>query len=55
MRAAASRTIGGDDMVFAPREWKTSPPFPELDRLEAGAPLDHPLFPVIWSRPLDAP
>lgn len=54
-RRVLSLRFVGDDMVFAPREWKTSPPFPELDRLEAGAPLDHPLFPVIWSRPLDAP
>ena len=41
----------GDDMVHAPRPWITSPPFPGLDRdLAPGAPLDHPLFPVLWSR-----
>jgi ectoine hydroxylase-related dioxygenase (phytanoyl-CoA dioxygenase family) len=40
----------GDDMVHAPRRWTTSPPFPGLDdELAAGAPLDHPLFPVLWS------
>jgi ectoine hydroxylase-related dioxygenase (phytanoyl-CoA dioxygenase family) len=38
----------GDDMVHAPRTWVTSPPFPGLvDELPAGAPLDHPLFPVL--------
>lgn len=42
----------GDDMVHAPRPWATSPPFPGLeDELPAGAPLDHPLFPVLWARP----
>jgi ectoine hydroxylase-related dioxygenase (phytanoyl-CoA dioxygenase family) len=41
----------GDDMVHAPRPWTTSPPFPGLeDELAAGAPLDHPLFPVLWRR-----
>jgi ectoine hydroxylase-related dioxygenase (phytanoyl-CoA dioxygenase family) len=40
----------GDDMVHAPRPWDTSPPFPGLaDELPARAPLDHPLFPVLWS------
>ena len=39
----------GDDMVHAPRRWRTSPPFPGLeDELPAGAALDHPLFPVLW-------
>lgn len=38
----------GDDMVHAPRKWVTSPPFPGLaDELPAGAPMDHPLFPVL--------
>jgi ectoine hydroxylase-related dioxygenase (phytanoyl-CoA dioxygenase family) len=33
----------------APRTWRTSPPFDGLtDELPAGAPLDHPLFPVVW-------
>ncbi len=40
----------GDDIVHAPRPWTTSPPFPGLaDELPAGAPMDHPLFPVLWS------
>lgn len=38
----------GDDMVHAPRPWVTSPPFPGLEaELAAGAPMDHPLFPVL--------
>jgi len=41
----------GDDMRHAPRRWATSPDFPGLaEELPAGAPLDHPLFPVAWSR-----
>lgn len=41
----------GDDMVHAPRDWTTSPPFPGLaDELPAGAPMDHPLFPVLFTR-----
>ena len=31
----------------APRPWRTSPPF-DLGELPAGAPMDHPLFPVVW-------
>jgi ectoine hydroxylase-related dioxygenase (phytanoyl-CoA dioxygenase family) len=39
----------GDDMVHVVRPWTTSPPFPGLaDELADGAPLDHPLFPVLW-------
>jgi ectoine hydroxylase-related dioxygenase (phytanoyl-CoA dioxygenase family) len=42
----------GDDMVHAPRDWVTSPPFPGLAReLPAGAPLDHPLFPILFPSP----
>lgn len=41
----------GDDMVHAPRSWVTSPPFPGLEKeLPAGAPMGHPLFPVLWER-----
>jgi len=41
----------GDDMVHAVRPWATSPPFPGLeDELPDRAPLDHPLFPVLWER-----
>ena len=40
----------GDDMRHAPRAWITSPEFPGLaERLPAGAPMDDPLFPVLWS------
>ncbi len=42
----------GDDMRHAPRPWKTSPAFPGLDaELPAGAPMDHPLFPVLFPVP----
>lgn len=38
----------GDDARHAPRRWTTSPPFPGLaDVLPAGAPMDHPLFPLL--------
>jgi ectoine hydroxylase-related dioxygenase (phytanoyl-CoA dioxygenase family) len=41
----------GDDMVHAPRRWTTSPPFDGLDaEIPAGAPMDHPRFPVLWTR-----
>lgn len=50
-RRVLSLRFLGDDMVHAPRDWVTSPPFPGLtDELPAGAPLDHPLFPVLWDR-----
>jgi ectoine hydroxylase-related dioxygenase (phytanoyl-CoA dioxygenase family) len=43
----------GDDMTHAPRPWTTSPPFPGLEAaLPAGAPMDHPRFPVLWERPV---
>ncbi len=36
----------------APRPWRTSPPFEGLDaELPEGAPMDHPLFPVVWTSP----
>ncbi|HEX3847619.1 MAG TPA: phytanoyl-CoA dioxygenase family protein [Steroidobacteraceae bacterium] len=42
----------GDDATHAPRRWRTSPEFPGLtDELPAGAPMDHPLFPVLWRAP----
>ncbi len=51
LRRALSLRFTGDDVSHAPRPWKTSPEFPELDgALPAGAPLRHPLFPVVWSR-----
>jgi hypothetical protein len=41
----------GDDVTHAPRPWTTSPEFPGLaDELPAGAPMEHPLFPVLWER-----
>ena len=45
-RCASSATTSST----RPRPWTTSPPFPGLaDELPAGAPMDHPLFPVLWS------
>ncbi len=42
-----------EDARHAPREWVTSPPFDELlDLLPDGAPMDHPLFPLAWPRPV---
>ena len=39
-----------DNIRHAPRPWKTSPDFPGLTEiLPAGAPMDHPLFPVLWA------
>ena len=38
----------GEDTRHAPRRWTTSPEFPGLaDTLPAGAPMDHPLFPLL--------
>lgn len=49
-RRAFSVRMLGDDAVHAPREWRTSPPFPGLDEeLAAGSPFDHPLFPLLWT------
>lgn len=36
-----------DDARHAPRDWRTSPPFDEV-ALPPGAPMEHPLFPVVW-------
>jgi ectoine hydroxylase-related dioxygenase (phytanoyl-CoA dioxygenase family) len=47
-RRAFSLRLIGDDVTFAPRPHRTSPPFEGLE-LEAGAPMDHPLFPVLWT------
>ena len=42
----------GDDTRHAPRRWTTSPDFPGLaDTLPAGAPMDHPLFPLLVGDP----
>lgn len=38
----------GDDMIHAPRPWRTSPDFPGLaDELPAGKSMEHPLFPLV--------
>lgn len=48
-RRAFSLRLLGDDMVYAPRSWTTSPDFPGLnEELTAGSPLNHPLFPIVW-------
>ncbi|MDT4855637.1 Phytanoyl-CoA dioxygenase (PhyH) [compost metagenome] len=50
-RRAFSLRFLGEDMRHAPRAWKTSPEFPGLiDQLPDGAPLEHPLFPLLWPR-----
>ncbi len=47
-RRAFSLRFLGDDMVHAPRRWVTSPQFDGLEEeLPEGAPMDHPLFPVL--------
>ena len=39
----------GDDIVHAPREWRTSPEFAGLrETLGAGVPMHHDLFPQVW-------
>ena len=48
-RRAFSLRLVGDDVRCAPRPHRTSPPFDELEGVLApGAPLEHPLFPVLW-------
>jgi ectoine hydroxylase-related dioxygenase (phytanoyl-CoA dioxygenase family) len=50
-RRAFSLRFLGDDVVHAPRAWRTSPEFPGLaDQLGEGEPMHHPLFPVLWER-----
>ena len=49
-RRVFSVRVLGDDIRHAPRRWKTSPEFPGLtDALPPGAPMDHALFPVLWT------
>ena len=45
-RVFSARWVG-DDAVYAKRAGRTSPPFPGLT-LADGAPLDDPLFPVVY-------
>jgi ectoine hydroxylase-related dioxygenase (phytanoyl-CoA dioxygenase family) len=48
-RRVFSLRLTGDDVRHAPRRWATSPAFPGLDaELPSGAPLEHPLFPVLF-------
>jgi ectoine hydroxylase-related dioxygenase (phytanoyl-CoA dioxygenase family) len=48
-RRVFSVRLLGDDVRHAPRRWQTSPDFPGLAaELPAGAPMEHPLFPVLW-------
>jgi ectoine hydroxylase-related dioxygenase (phytanoyl-CoA dioxygenase family) len=47
-RRAFSLRFLGDDMVHAPRPWTCSPDFSGHElHIPAGAPLDHPSFPVL--------
>ena len=49
-RRAFSIRFIGDDIRHASRPWRTSPEFPGLAAvLPDGAPMDHPLFPVLWT------
>jgi ectoine hydroxylase-related dioxygenase (phytanoyl-CoA dioxygenase family) len=49
-RVFSARFIG-DDITHAPRQWVTSPEFKGLsEQLATGAPMDHPLFPIVWKR-----
>ena len=49
LRRAFSIRMIGDDARHAPRPCRTSPHFDGLaDELEAGAEMDHPLFPIVY-------
>jgi ectoine hydroxylase-related dioxygenase (phytanoyl-CoA dioxygenase family) len=49
-RRVFSVRLLGDDARHAPRRWKTSPDFPALtETLPEGAPMEHPLFPLLWA------
>jgi ectoine hydroxylase-related dioxygenase (phytanoyl-CoA dioxygenase family) len=49
-RRVFSLRLLGDDVRHAPRRWATSPDFPGLAaELPAGAPMEHALFPLLWS------
>jgi ectoine hydroxylase-related dioxygenase (phytanoyl-CoA dioxygenase family) len=51
-RRAFSLRFLGDDATHAPRPWRTSPQFDGLEsELPAGAPMDHPLFPMLRTHP----
>jgi ectoine hydroxylase-related dioxygenase (phytanoyl-CoA dioxygenase family) len=46
-RRVVSLRLTGDDVRWAPRPHRTSPPYPDVD-LAAGDPLEHEVFPVLW-------
>ncbi|MBS1256301.1 MAG: hypothetical protein MAG581_02116 [Deltaproteobacteria bacterium] len=49
LRRVFSVRMLGDDIIHAPRSWKTSPDFAGLsEQLPAGMPMDHKLFPLTW-------
>ena len=49
LRRAFSLRLCGDDVTYAPRPHRTSPPFPGIEHeLTAGEPLASERFPVIW-------
>ncbi|WP_373356181.1 phytanoyl-CoA dioxygenase family protein [Pseudoroseicyclus sp. CXY001] len=51
-RRVLSVRFMGDDVRHAPRPWRTSPPFPGLqEELPERAPMEHPLFPLLWEAP----
>ncbi len=51
-RRAFSVRLLGDDITHTPRRWATSPDFPDLEReIPAGAPMNHPLFPILSAAP----
>jgi ectoine hydroxylase-related dioxygenase (phytanoyl-CoA dioxygenase family) len=48
-RRVFSVRLLGDDIRHAPRRWQTSPDFPGLaETLAPAAPMEHPLFPLLW-------
>lgn len=54
-RRVLSIRFMGDDIVHAPRRWKTSPHFPGLEaELSAGSKMAHPLFPILWEKQTNA-
>jgi ectoine hydroxylase-related dioxygenase (phytanoyl-CoA dioxygenase family) len=55
-RRAFSVRFLGDDATHAPRPWRTSPDFPGLaEELPGGAPMEHELFPVLWTHAGSSP
>jgi len=50
-RRVFSVRLLGDDIRHTPRRWKTSPEFRGLsETLPPGAPMGHPLFPLLWPK-----